>query len=417
MNKQLVGTALAAFCLCSSLRAQSILSLEYPGGLPIAHSTGSSLGMEGAGTGVQNDYFGMADNVANIGATNRAVFSGVLSLDFVDIKDNGFTGYVSSAMPRLISFEVPITALGTFGLSFDERSTTNFNTTLNSAMPTGVIDTTRIASVGGIKAWQFGWGHGVDHLGYAGISYELLSYSSYTLYRYSTSDPTGGFPLCDTNRYSSNGNALRAGILIPIQKFTFGVNGEYVFPGSPAAAQFTHTGIVDTTVPDSERITDSATSRSFAFTLPSSFSVGVSYAPNPKWLLAASSSLTFWNSHSYYLPGIADTTSFTVRNTVSVSAGAQFIPAQNMLLPQYWQIMQYRAGIRYSQLPDGASYEAAATVGIGLPLLHGGGLLDLNAEFGRRTDTRFSGYSENFMQIFIGLDGGRQWSQNTGVRY
>jgi hypothetical protein len=417
MDKKLVGTAIAAFCLCSSLKAQSILSLEYPGGLPIAHSTGSSLGMEGAGTGVQNDYFGMSDNVANIGATNRAVFSGVLSLDWVDIQDNGLSGRLFSAMPRLISFEVPITALGTFGFSFDERSSTNFNSIIDSTMPTGIADTTRIASVGGIKVWQLGWGHGVDHCGFAGISFERLFYSSYTLYRYSTSDPTGGFPLCDTNRYSSGGDAVRAGILIPIQKFTIGVNGEYIFTGSAATAKFSHTGIIDTTVPDSERITDSATSRSFAFTLPSSFSAGVSYAPNPKWLFAASSNLTFWNSHSYDLPRTGDTVVYTARNTVSISAGAQFIPAPNMLLPQYWQIMRYRAGIRYSQLPDGASSETAATVGIGLPLLNGGGLLDLNAEFGRRTDTRFGGYAEDFLQISVGLDGGRQWSQNTGVHY
>ena len=74
MNNKIAGTAIVALCLFGSVSAQSILSLEYPGGLPLAHSTGTSLGMEGAGTGVVNDYFGMSDNIANIGATTRAVF-------------------------------------------------------------------------------------------------------------------------------------------------------------------------------------------------------------------------------------------------------------------------------------------------------------------------------------------------------
>ncbi len=413
MNRRLTGTAIAAFCLCSSIEAQSILSLEYPGGVPLAHSTGSSLGMEGAGTGVQNDYFGMSDNIANIGATNRVVFSGVLSMDLVDIQDNGSSGRLLSAMPRLISFEVPITALGTFGFSFDERSSTDFNSTGFSTTSTGVTDTSRIASVGGIKAWQLGWGHGVGRLGYAGISVERLIYSSYYLTRYTTSDPTGGFPLCDTSRYSSEGDAMRAGILIPIEKFTVGLSGEYVF-NSSATARFSRTGVIDSV----DSISIDSTSRGFAFRLPSSLSLGISYAPSPKWLFAASSDLTFWNAYSFGLPTNSNTVlTYLVHNTVSISAGVQFIPAPNMLMPQYWQIMQYRAGIRYSQLPDGASSEGAVTAGIGIPLLSGGGLLDLNAEFGRRTDTRFSGYAENFLQVTVGLDGGRQWSRNTGIRY
>jgi hypothetical protein len=410
MNKKLIGTGIAALILCGSLSAQSILSLEYPGGLPLSHSTGSSLGLEGAGTGVQNDYFGMGDNIANIGATNRAVFSGVASLNLVDIRDNGSTGLLYSILPRLLSFEVPVATLGTFGFSFDERSSTDFNTTTLS----GPADTSRIASVGGIKALQFGWGHAINRLMFVGLSYERLLYSSYTLNRYSTNDPTGGFPLVDTSRYSSEANALRGGILLPIQKFTVGLNGEIVFNGPPGSARFSQTGISDSLL----NIYQDTSSRGFLFRLPSSFSAGVSYVPSPKWLIAASTDLTFWGSYSYALPiNVNEITAYTVHNTVSVSAGGQYIPAPNMLMPQYWQIMRYRAGVRYSELPDGNSHEAALTLGVGLPLLSGGGLLDLNAEFGSRSDTRFGGYGENFWQFSIGLDGGRQWSQNTGIRY
>ena len=207
---------------------------------------------------------------------------------------------------------------------------------------------------------------------------------------------------------------MRAGILIPIHKFTFGLDGELVFNGPNGTAKFSQTGIVDSQL----SIFQNDSSEGFALRLPSSFSVGASYMPSSKWLLACSADMTFWSPYSYVLPiNINSTSSYTIHNTVSVAAGAQFIPAPTMLMPQYWQIMQYRAGIRYTQLPDGTSSESAFTLGLGIPLLSGGGLLDLDAEFGRRTDSHFSGYQENFLQFSIGLDGGRQWSQNTGVHY
>jgi hypothetical protein len=415
MNKKCVGFTVAALCLCSSLQAQSILSLEYPGGVPLAHSTGSSLGMEGAGVGVQNDYFGMGDNIANIGATNRAVFSGVASLNLLEIRDNGATGHLASAMPRLLSFEIPVSLLGTFGFSFDERSSSNISTSNTGMLSTGVADTSRIVSTGGIKAWQVGWGRAIERLAFVGVSYERLYCSNNYFARYTSNDPTqtDGFPLCDTNQSSSASNGLRAGVLVPIQKFTVGLSGEYVFDGA-GTARFSRTSVLDSAV----GLFIDSNSHSYTFVLPSSVSAGVSWTPDPRWLIAAAGSMTFWSRHSYLLPANLDNSgSYTVSNTASVSAGAQFTPAPNMLMPQYWQIMQYRAGIRYSQLPDGTSSETAFTLGVGLPLLSGSGLLDINAEFGTRSDTRFGGYSENFLQFSVGLDGGRQWSQNTGVRY
>ena len=206
----------------------------------------------------------------------------------------------------------------------------------------------------------------------------------------------GAFPCVDTTRYSSEGNGLRAGILIPIKKVTIGMNGEYVFNGAGTAG-FSRTGIVDSV--DSIYNSILRLARLSPCILPR-VSVGSPSALFPmafrRFLKPDFLEFAFVRTADQrhtLLP-------YLVHNTVSVSGGAQFIPAPNMLMPQYWQIMQYRAGIRYSQLPDGVSSESAVTVGIGLPLLSGGGILDLDAEFGRRTDTRFSGYAENFLTVF-----------------
>ena len=126
--------------------------------------------------------------------------------------------------------------------------------------------------------------------------------------------------------------------------------------------------------------------------------------------------MTFWNQYKSAKP-IGTDKNPEVHNALSFSAGGQYIPAPNMLMPHYWEIMQYHAGARYCRLPDGHSSEYAMDFGLGLPLLKGGGLIDLIAEYGTRSDTRFSGYSENFWQFSIGVNGGRTWAQNTGVRY
>ncbi|MCU0609297.1 MAG: hypothetical protein MUF22_05980, partial [Chitinispirillaceae bacterium] len=69
--------------ICSLSSAQSMLAAHYPAGLQLAVSTGPSLGIGGAGAGVKKDFFGIADNVANLGSVDRAVFSAVVSSDFL----------------------------------------------------------------------------------------------------------------------------------------------------------------------------------------------------------------------------------------------------------------------------------------------------------------------------------------------
>jgi hypothetical protein len=129
-------------------------------------------------------------------------------------------------------------------------------------------------------------------------------------------------------------------------------------------------------------------------------------------MAAVSSEITLWERYSSSI-----TLGGKVDKALSFAAGAQYIPAPNLLAPRYWEIMQYRASFRYRELPVVSGSEFAFTLSTGLPLLRGGGLVDLIAEYGRRSDSRFSGYSEQFVNFSIGINGGRKWSQSTGIRY
>jgi len=386
------GVFLAAASLCS---AQSVLSTQCPGGLPLTHATGPSLSIGGAGTGVRNDFFGMADNVANLGGMKRAIFCASTSFDFTFINEDDASSALFALSPRLISFAFHINPVGTFGFSLDQRTTTliKFVKPFNTS---SVTDSIGFSDRGGLKSWQAGWGREIGRWGFAGLSYERMYLSNEDITIYS-GDLGGGEPHNDTTHLLFRGNAVRGGLLVPVNKLTLGISGEYVFKG------------------DAERSKESPDStKSFSISLPPSLSLGASYELSPSWMAALSSGITLWKDYrsGFTLGGAVD-------NALSFSAGVQYIPSPNLLVPKYWEIMQYRLGFRYSELPVVTGSEFSCTAGVGLPLLKGGGLVDFIAEYGSRSDSRikFENFSERFLHLYLGINGGRKWSQTTRIRY
>jgi hypothetical protein len=351
---------------------------------------------------VRSDFFGMADNVANLGGMNRAVFSAATSFDFVSINEGNASSSFSTLSPRLFSFAFHIAPIGTFGFSLDQRSSMHlkFVTTDVVTLPDGgsITDSIGMALKGGLKSWQAGWGREIGGRIFAGISYERLYLSGENITLYSA-DLGGGAPRYDSTRFLLRGNAVRGGILVPVRKWTFGMSGEYVFEGE-----------AERTIRSTD--TTSHGNRNFSLALPPSLSFGASYALSPSVLAAASSGITLWQDYRS-----AEILGGTVDNTWSFAAGVQYIPAPNLLVPRYWEVMQYRLGFRYSELPVVTGSEFAFTAGIGLPLLKGGGLIDCTAEYGGRSDSRYRSYSERFLHLYIGINGGRKWTQKTGIRY
>lgn len=391
------------------LPAQSILSVQYPGGMPVGHSTGPSLGLAGSGAGVQNDFYGMADNPGNLGAISRAVFSSFISMDYLSINDNNKTAGNLGLSPQLLSFAFPLGIAGTFGFSLDRRTNMNYKfrmqkTVRSSGPGIDMLDTLDLGFVkeGGTTVWQAGWGYAIGSFAKVGVSYErvYLSGSDFTMVRSAfTLEETTTAAIWDTTTLIFRGNGFRGGVLFPFKKLTVGFSGQYVFSGDIEKVTIgTHYA-----APETEK---------GPFHLPPSFTAGASYRLSTQWLASASLGMTLWQD--YYSP---IKLGLPVDNALTFSMGGQYIPAPNLLVPRYWEIMQYRAGFRFTQLPVPTASETALTLSLGLPVQKGGGLFDLVVEMGRRSDGTIKNYAENFVKIGLGINGGRKWSQNTGIRY
>jgi hypothetical protein len=405
MIQKIAKVLFLSICIGSTLSAQSLLSVQYPDGLPMSHSTGPSLAMGGAGVGVSDDFFGMADNCANLGGATRSVFSAATSIDFSTINDGGRSSSSGAFSPRLFSFAFPISKVGTFAVSFDRRSNlkSGFSQDTALSLPSGqgVFERRTIKTAGGLNSWQAGWGRSLGRWARIGVSYERLYMSSdeFTM----DSAVLNGVPSSsgfDSLTRTFRANGIRAGIQVPVKQFTLGLSGEYLF-----------TGDIDWHHGSTE---GSSGSGYGSLHLPGMISGGVSYVPSPSWLTAASLSYTLWSN---YYSNVTLGALNAPGDAVSFSLGARYIPAPSLLVPRYWEIMQYGAGVHYTQLPAATASESAIALSLGLPISQGGGLFDLIVELGRRTDTRYTNFSENYCQVMVGINGGGKWFQSTATRY
>lgn len=391
--------------------AQSLLGLRFPQGLPLQEGSGAALSFAGTGVGVENDLLGMSKNPANLGTTNRAVFSSLIAAELLRIDDGGKnnTDHLDMSL-RLLSLSIPTGKYGTIGFSMSPRSNTALRYRLTNTVKTSAIanqpqiDTVELGLIksGGTIAWQAGWGINIKNRLRLGIAYERLYLSSRTITSTATYGSISGI-LVDSSRTLASTNGIRGGVLFPIRNLTLGFTGEYFFTGSATEKSRTR-GTRDSLVLTS--------SKTFEQQPAPSATVGASYRFNHQWLAAFDAGGTLWDR--YYS---ADKPVIGVDNAYFISCGAQFIPAPNLLTPKYYEIMQYRAGVRYTQLPTADAREFAVTAATGLPLQAGGGILDVILSFGRRWDKAFSKYAENSFSVQIGINGGRKWYQSSDESY
>lgn len=383
---------------------QSLLGSQFPQGIPTRPATGPSLSLEGTGIGIQNDLFGMVKNPANLGGIQRAVFSASASLDFLNLHDNGMTSNFADFNPLLLSLGFPIGKFGALDFSIDQRTNNNLNFRLTQQLdlsPTfdAYPDTAQIGIVqnGGTSVWQVGWGYTIKKRALVGLSYERVYFSSY-----SDSVLQVGNETVDSSKVVFQGNGIRGGVMVPIKKLTLGITGEYILQNKSNSKHELIMNEEDTI----------STNKTFTFQPAPSLGFGASYQITPEWLAAADLDVTFWDHFHSSLP------TMDLRNkAVNFSAGGQFIPAPNLLAPKYFEIMQYRAGFRYTQLPSATASEFAFSLGTGFPIEKSSGLIDFIFEYGRRWDTQFNNYNENFVSIKLGINGGRKWYQSSDDSY
>lgn len=404
--KSLLMLSIISGLLCT-VSAQSNLSLIYPFGIPIQPNSGMSFTMGGAGAAVSSPENVMLLNPANLGNIDRTEFSSLLALDGTMIKQSGSSSSSYSLMPQQFSFAFPAGNFGTFGFSLDQRSNTLTKFRIDAeSVPndnSGLLYRGGIMASGGIKSWQAGWGREFKSLAgmKLGVSYEHLYYYSDQKILKSVIDSSSTTESTDSTNYLFSGNGVRAGVMMPFGKLTVGLSGEYIAPGTLEKYSALYS-------PGDTTKTDSSSS-SVTLTLPPSVTLGLAYSFSHEWLAATDLTATIWSVYDSH--GMLPSADRSV--ALSLSGGVQYSPETNMLTSKYWQTVDYRAGLRYKELPTSGGNEYAVSFGCGLPLGGGRGLCDIGAELGKRTDTRYSGYSENYIRFTLGISGGSKWKKLT----
>jgi hypothetical protein len=216
---------------------------------------------------------------------------------------------------------------------------------------------------------------------------------------------TVGLPSRDSSKTKSALNGLRLGVVVPVAKMRIGLSGEYFL----SADATTDSAVYDfgTNVP----VPGTAEAHSYTLKLPPSLTVGLAYDFSTQWLAAADVSIVFWK---FAMTGYETA---DVMYAPSVSVGGQYVPAPNLLTPKYWEIIRYRAGLRYTQLPSAKAYEIMGSLGTGLPIGKGTGVFDIGIEGGVRVSKEFPDLKEDVLRIGIGFNGGRKWSKLSRGNY
>ncbi len=405
-QKNLYRFLFIAILLYNSVISQSLLSLQYPMGIPLRSGAGPSLSICGTGVGVGNDYFGLANNPANLGTVGRTVFSTTLSSELLILSDHNKSTQNLDMNLRLFALSIPIGSLGALGLSFEPYSNANTRFRLLRKIDIdGILtDTAELGLIrnGGAVRWQIGWGGAVlKHLR-VGIAYQRLNFSQNTS---EITQTRGSLHDCltDSTMVIFTADGIRAGVQMPFDRLTIGISGDY-FIMNRARSTNVIKGTRDTT--------SIIVNREFYLKPPPLLALGFSWQFSQRLFAAFDMGAVMWDRF-YSEIASAD----KQNKAFFVSAGAQFVPAPDILNPKIYEVIQYRGGVRYAGLPVKDGHEVAASFGLGVPLQSSGGLLDIIFEFSRRWDDRFIEYAENLFSLKFGINGGRKWHKSGGGSY
>jgi hypothetical protein len=386
-----------------SAHGQSLLSLRYPLGLPLEPMSGSAMSMGGVNTALAEDFQVMLGNPANLGIFDNVAFSSLFTLDGLRIRDeSGHSNHIDF-VPRQVSFALPVNPVGNLGFALSLRSDANIAPFESDeiAIGEGFVGKTLLDVDGSVVSWQLGLGRSISDLVYLGLAYERVYFSREVTLLTQLAEPSEQSR--DSTRQVFRGNGIRAGAMVPIGPVTAGLAVEHVFAGDLEQSEGIFRGTRDEQIPATRNDTE------VTLEYPTSLSAGAAWAITPSWLAGGDIDLTLWKN--FDSEGVLNEPDI---NTVSLQLGGRFIPAPNLLNPEYWETIHYRAGLRLRTLPEDGSSEQAASIGAGFPL-RGGGLADLVLFGGRRIHDRYSGYREYFISFGFGINGGRTGSRSSAV--
>jgi hypothetical protein len=415
MKIKLSAVVICALCaLCAGIpltaHGQSLIGASVPFGLQLHENSGMSLAMGGASSATNADYNLMLKNPALLSAIDKTVLSALFTFDFIQMSDaTGHTNMMVAA-PEQISVGIPLGRFGTVGLSYDQRTnhavSAEYDTVISYKYPDSLATYSQgLSENGGISVWQLGYAIQLWKRLQIGASYERAYYafskSRVETFAYERSITSSR----DSSKTACVFNGLRFGLVAPLAKVRVALSGEYFFSSNAKTDSAVYP--FASTVP----VPGTADAYTYKLRLPPSLTLGLAYDFSQEWLTAADLSLVFWksaitgseNTHALYAP--------------SVSLGAQYFPAPNLLTPKYWEIIRYRAGFRFSQLPTFDASEITLSLGTGLPIGRGAGVCDIGVEVGRRSSGTYPNLKENVVRIAVGFDGGRKWSKLSRGNY
>jgi long-subunit fatty acid transport protein len=407
---------LSAVCLCALCAgflftndAQSLIGATVPFGLPLQENSGMSLSMGGASCAANADYDIMLINPAGLAAIDKTVFSGLLAFDYLRLSESSVHTNMIDIVPKQISVGIPFGVYGTIGLSYNMRTNHAVSARYDTAFSYDTAEgdfSEGLSEGGGVSVWQAGYGVSLMKKIQVGLSYERAYYSfeksRVESFYYAGSQDS---PSRDSSKTQCTFNGLRLGAVVPIGKMRIGLSGEYFFSGNAKTDSAVYE--LATNLP----VTGTAANQTYTLRLPPSLTFGLAYDFSAQWLAAADVSLVLWK---YALTGNENA---DVTYAKSVSIGGQYVPAPNLLTPKFWEIVRYRAGLRYTQLPSAKAYEIMVSLGTGLPIGKGTGVLDVGLELGKRVSGQFPNLTEDVAQIALGINGGRKWSRLSRGNY
>ena len=150
-----------------------------------------------------------------------------------------------------------------------------------------------------------------------------------------------------------------------------------------------------------------------AIALPLNMGYGITFKKGEKWIIGAEYAIQQWSNFSVF--GINS----DFKNSNNISLGGQYVPgSKSESSKTFWQGVNYRAGIRYSQtyldLKNTSITEHALSIGFGIPVakirqLQQYSMFNIGFEIGERGTTDNGLIKENFVKIMLGITMNDKW--------
>jgi len=158
-------------------------------------------------------------------------------------------------------------------------------------------------------------------------------------------------------------------------------------------------------VDDSTDVSILPSSRKGSFSIPASFSAGLSLSRGLNWIISSEFSYQDWS-----LFRNINGQSENLTESWRVALGGEITPDQ-FATENYLKRLTYRAGLSYEQNPFLANGNMVKDIGInfGLSMPAGRSSVDVAFKYGRRGDKAENLLEENYFKIYFGITFNDQW--------